>query len=92
MNITIANGLLTTNHAASSAGQTVFVFNGIAYGPDDLVDFGKGTDSTNKTLARDLVEDGYSAQIIKGHQFSLAEYNLIAEFAGMPSANLCSGE
>lgn len=84
MQIAIAKGILTTDHESASFSQPAFILGGLAYGPDSLV-----PDATN---AGDIVAKAYSQDIDEGRRFSVAEYNMIARFAGLPVANYCSGE
>jgi len=44
------------------------------------------------TKAGDIVAKAYSQDVDEGRRFSVAEYNMIARFAGLPLANYCSGE
>jgi len=84
MQIIIANGVLTTDHESASFFKPVFVIDGVAYGPDNPI-----ADAGN---AGDIVAKAYSQGVDEGRRFSVAEYNLVARFAGLPVANYCSGE
>lgn len=89
MQVLIANGALTTDHASASFKHPVFILNGAVYQPDDVLDT---ADSNRCMTAEDLLGAAYAMEIDQGRRFSTAEYNLIARFTGMPGANLCSGE
>lgn len=84
MQIAIANGTLTTEHESASFSKPVFIFGDVAYGPDSLIS-GAGN-------AGDIVAKAYSQNADEERRFSVAEYNMIARFAGLPLANYCSGE
>ncbi len=85
MRIDIANGVLTNDGEAS--GRPVFLLDGKTYGPEDTVD-----SNGARSPAGDLIAAAYEAAVEKGTRFKIFEYNLIAKFAGMPTANYCSGE
>lgn len=89
MQITIAGGILTTEHEAASFTSPVFIFGGVGYEPGGQMD---GGSSSGKQNVSDIVAKAYSLDSEQGRKFSVAEYNMIARFAGLPLANYCSGE
>lgn len=86
LQLPIANGLLMTPEGASPFAEPVFVLAGKTYSPQDLV----ADDPAISAETR--VNAAYDDAIDAGRRFSRAEYNLVARFCGLPSANLCSGE
>jgi len=84
MQVIIAYGVLTTDHAASSYGQPVFIAGGIAHGQADIVDLGEDAiDFLRYQPAAKLVESAY---FLRPEDFSGAEYALIAKFCGLNAA------
>jgi len=84
MQLTIANGILTTELESASFSMPAFIFGGVTYGPDSVI-LAAGN-------AGNMVARAYSQDVDQGRRFSVAEYNMIARFAGLPVANFCSGE
>ena len=82
MNIAIGNGFLTID-SASPTTDPILRLHDMSYRPVDLL-----ADGT----AADWVANAYAIDADHGRHFTKLEYNLIARFSGMPSANLCSGE
>ncbi len=85
MQVTIANGVLTTEHAASSYGQPVFVANGVAHGQMDMVDL--GSDALDFLRYQPAAKHVESTYFLRPSSFTMDEYNLIAKFCGLSAAH-----
>ena len=84
MNVTIGNGTLTAEHPASSYGQPVFIFNGVAYRSDERIDLGPVEfECLRYPVASRHVEAAYFLGVGKNSDTTLEEYNMIAQFANL---------
>ncbi|SDI36296.1 hypothetical protein [Propionivibrio dicarboxylicus] len=86
LQLAIADGLLTTPDGASPFAEPIFIFKGTTYAAPDLVA------NQPPESAETRVNAAYDNAVENGRRFTRAEYNLVARFCGLPSANLCSGE
>ncbi|WP_319243484.1 hypothetical protein [uncultured Propionivibrio sp.] len=86
LQLAIANGVLTAADGAPPFATPIFILNGTIHAADDRLA------GEPPVSAEARVNAAYSDAVEAGRRFTRAEYNLVARFCGLPSANLCSGE
>jgi len=86
LQLAIADGVLTTPDGASPLAAPIFILNGTIHAAEDRVA------GEPPVSAETRVSTAYADAVEGGRRFTRAEYNLVARFCGLPSANLCSGE
>jgi hypothetical protein len=76
------NVVLTTDHAASSYGQPVLVWDGVAYGPDDVIDYGDVAQDSQAGMLVLFPRGETAARFVRGFG-AHADADLVKSFLAM---------